>query len=368
MPQGAGRCTRPKRCSKPCSDAMFKGYIERREQFLHGRDNNRRSLPFDWGLEHLGVRANGNAQAALQDYVAGVLADSDPFYSCEPTTDYQFDGDILKFPSAIETPYPENNTVWARFFGAGKDRAVVVLPQWNCKWEGQVQLCRILQRAGITAIRLSLPYHHHRKPAHLERAEYLVSSNIGRTLTAIRQAVLDARRAADWLLSRGYKQIGILGTSVGSCIGFLTFTHDKRFSTGAFIHVSSYFADVVWNGLSTTHVRQSLESAVDLKQLRFLWSPISPQPFIKKLRGTDRRILMLSGRYDPSFLPELSQQAYDELDAREVPHQRSWIPCGHYTMGQLPFSAMVGYRVVRFLASSQTTGTRWPRDGSSSRL
>jgi len=331
--------------------SMLRQYIEKRERFLHGRDDNRKSLPFDWGLDHLGIHANGNANTALQDYVSHALQDSSAFYAYEPGAEYDFDGTILKFPSAIETPYPENNTVWGRFFDAGKDLAVVVLPQWNCKWDGQVQLCRVLQRAGIASLRLSLPYHHHRKPAHLERAEYLVSSNIGRTLMAIRQAVLDSRRAADWLVARGYRRIGVLGTSVGSCIGFLTFAHDERFSIGAFIHVSSFFADVVWNGLSTKHVRQSLESAVDLQQLRFLWSPISPHPFIKRLRGTTRKILTVSGRYDMSFLPELSRQAYDELDRCGISDNRLWLPCGHYTMGQFPFSAIVGYQVVRFLAS-----------------
>src|SRR5262249_50278924 len=156
-------------------------------------------------------------------------------------------------------------------------------------------------RAGITALRLSLPYHHYRKPAELERAEYLVSSNIGRTLTAIRQAVCDSRRAADWLFARGYRRVGVVGTSVGSCIGFLAFAHDERFSTGAFIHVSSFFADVVWNGLSTKHVRRALETAVGLNELRFLWSPISPHPFIRRLVGTTRQTLMLSGRYDTTF-------------------------------------------------------------------
>jgi hypothetical protein len=330
---------------------MLRRYIEGRERYLHGRDNNRKSLPFEWGADHLGIEANGNAKTALDDYVTKALLDSSAFFSSPSTTDFQLEQEILSFPSAIQTPYPENNTVRGRFFEAGKDLAVVVLPQWNCKWDGQVQLCRILQRAGITSIRLSLPYHHHRKPSYLERAEYLVSSNIGRTLTAIRQAVLDARRAADWLVMRGYKSIGVLGTSVGSCIGFLTFAHDERFSIGAFIHVSSFFADVVWNGLSTKHVRQSLESSVDLEQLRFLWSPISPYPFIKRLRATDRKILMISGRYDTTFLPELSQQAYDEFDRCGVPGRIVWIPCGHYTMGQFPFSAAVGYRVVKFLAS-----------------
>src|SRR5262245_25107808 len=330
---------------------MFQRYIESRERFLHGRDNNRKSLPFDWGTDHVGIQANGNAGSALHNYVARALSDSPAFYSYAPTSDYRLNDGILTFPSAIETPYAENNTVYGRFFDATKDLAVIVLPLWNCKWDGQIQFCRVLQRAGITALRLSLPYHHHRKPPQLERAEYLVSSNIGRTITAIRQAVLDARRAADWLFERGYRRVAILGTSVGSCIGFLTFAHDDRFSTGAFIHVSSFFADVVWNGLSTKHVRRSLDSAVDLEELRFLWSPISPQPFVKRLSLSDRKILAISGRYDTTFLPSLSQQAYDEFDRCRIPYRCVWLPCGHYTMGTLPFSPMVGYQVVRFLMS-----------------
>jgi hypothetical protein len=323
---------------------LLQHYIEGRERYLHGRDSNRKSLPFEWGTEHIG--------APLEDYVALALQNSSAFYACEPGSQYHLKDDILKFPSAVETPYAENNTVCARLFEGRKDLAVVVLPQWNCKWEGQVGLCRALQRAGITALRLSLPYHHERKPSHLERAEYLVSSNVGRTLTAIRQAVLDTRRAADWLLARGYHRVGIVGTSVGSCIGFLTFAHDERFSVGAFIHVASFFADVVWKGLTTKHVRQPLESGVNLEELRHLWSPISPYPFIDRLQGTNRKILMLSGRYDPTFLPELSQQVYDEFDRLHIAHQRVWLPCGHYTMGQFPFNAIVGYKLVRFLLSS----------------
>jgi hypothetical protein len=328
---------------------MFRSYIERREKFLHGRDVNRKSLPFDWGLEHLGLTANGSPQRALSDYVSQTLNDSSAFYSCEPASSYDFNGEILKFRSAVETPYVENNTVYGRVFESGRDLAVVVLPQWNCKWDGQVMLCRVLQRAGISSVRLSLPYHHDRKPAHLERSEYLISSNVGRTIAATRQAVLDVRRTADWLLDRGYRRVGIVGTSIGSCIGFLTFAHDERFSTGVFIHVSSFFADVVWNGLSTKHVRRTLEASIDLEQLRFLWSPISPYPFIKRLQDSTRKFLVLSGRYDPTFLPELSQQAYDEFDRCAVPYRLVWMPCGHYTMGEFPFNASAGYRIVRFL-------------------
>lgn len=329
---------------------MIRRYIERRETFLHGRDNNRKSLPFEWGAEDLGLTADGNTSSAVHDYVSQALTDSTSFYSYAPTTHYELAGEILKFPSGVETPFPENNTVWGRFFPAGNDLAMVVLPQWNCKWDGQIQLCRVLQRVGIASLRLSLPYHHHRKPSFLERSEYLVSPNIGRTITAVRQAVVDTRLAADWLFQQGYRRVGIIGTSVGSCIGFLTFAHDDRFSTAVFIHVSSFFADVVWKGLSTTHVRKSLAEAMELEQLRFLWSPISPYPFIKRLHDSPRRFLTISGLYDTTFIPELTHQTLDEFDRYRIPYHAVWLPCGHYTMGQFPFSSMVGYQTIRFLA------------------
>jgi pimeloyl-ACP methyl ester carboxylesterase len=328
---------------------MFRHYIERREKFLHGRDTNRKSLPFEWGLEHLELPINGNPAAALRDYATEALNNSYAFYSCDPAVDYKFNGEILKFSSASKTVFPENNTVYGRVFDASKDLAVIVLPQWNSKWEGQIQLCRVLQRAGIGSVRLSMPYHHYRKPAQLARSEYLISSNIGRTIAAMRQAVLDVRRTVDWLLDRGYRRVGVVGTSIGSCIAFLAFAHDERLSTGIFIHVSSFFADVVWKGLSTAHVRIPLTSSVDLDELRYLWSPISPHPFIRRLRNSKRRLLMLAGRFDPTFLPELTQEAFDELDRCEVTYDQEWLPCGHYTMGEFPFNAVVGYRVVRFL-------------------
>jgi hypothetical protein len=332
---------------------MLRRFIENRERAHHARDNNRRPLPFEWGLEHVGLPASDNPESSLREYAAQAVGNSDAFYAYEPTSLYTFDGHVLTFPSFVTTPYEANNTVYGRYFESGKDLAVVVLPQWNCKWDGQVGLCRMLQHAGISALRISMPYHHQRKPEEIERSEYLVSPNIGRTLTASRQAVADARRAADWLLQRGYRRVGVVGTSIGSCIAFLAFVHDKRFATGVFIHVSSYYADVVWNGLSTSHVRKTLEPAIDLNSLRELWEPISPLPFIKRLKGNTRPMLMLSGRYDLTFPASLTQQGYDEFDRLRIEVHKEWLSCGHYTMGKFPFHAIAGLKIRKFLVQQR---------------
>lgn len=331
---------------------MLRRIIERRERAHHARDTDRVSLPFEWGLDHLDIRRGGNPESQLLDYAERSKKQSDAFFGYEPTEDYAFDGHVLSFPSYIRTPYEENNTVWARYFEAGKDLAMVVLPQWNCKWEGQVGLCRMLQHAGIGALRLSMPYHHRRKPPETVRSEYLVSSNLGRTIAATRQAVTDARRAADWLLAQGYRRVGLVGTSIGSCIAFLTFAHDARFESGVFIHVSGYFADVVWSGLSTSHVRRALEPALDLPALRRLWEPISPFPYIPRLSGTKRAMLTLSGKYDLTFEASLTRGAHAELERCGVPVTKRWLPCGHYTMGQFPFSVVAGLQIRDFAKRS----------------
>ena len=129
---------------------------------------------------------------------------------------------------------------------------------------------------GMSALRLTLPYHQERKPPKLERADHLVSTNVGRTIQSMRQAVLDTRAAVSWLKNEGYERIGILGTSVGSCIAFLAFAHEPALDAGTFNHVSGYVADVVWRGLSTQHVREGFGNHLTLDELR--QSEIQPHP------------------------------------------------------------------------------------------
>ena len=110
---------------------------------------------------------------------------------------------------------------------------------------------------------MSMAYHDRRMPPELQRADYHVSSNVGRTIHAARQSIIDARACLDWLESRGFQRIAILGTSLGSCIACIAAAHDRRIRTGVFNHVSMYFSDVVWTGLATQHVRRGFGTETD---------------------------------------------------------------------------------------------------------
>ena len=325
------------------------------ERRLAAATSDRVVREFEWGAEWLDGSdpLDATPPEVVNAWSSKAMEDTDRFFETPATDRYHLEDGLLSFPSAFETPDPDNNTVYARYQLApreeGPRRAVVVLPHWNAGPDEHMALSRLIARFGISTLRLSLPYHDRRMPAGLHRADYLVSANVGRTLQVCRQAVLDARRAVHWLASEGYERIGILGTSLGSCLAMLTAAHEPLVTTAALNHISPYFADVVWEGLSTAHVRAGLDGEVDLDHLRRLWLPISPEPYIDRMRN--KRTLLVYARYDLSFPIRLSRRLVEEFRHRDIPHRVCVLPCGHYSTAVAPFKWMDGYALVKFLRS-----------------
>jgi dienelactone hydrolase len=327
-----------------------------REVAYTKRDNNRLVRPFAWGTEFVHAQANGaDPRAFFREHTTRVMSRSDEFYELPEINDWRLEGDQLTWTSAIKTPAAENNIARARLFPARRERkrkpraAVVVLPQWNAQPDSHVEACRIFNGLGMTALRLTLPYHEERRPPELERADHLVGSNIGRTIQSMRQAVLDTRAAVRWLKDQGFERIGILGTSIGSCIGFLAFAHDPAIDVGVFNHVSGYVADVVWQGISTQHVRAGIETDLTVDELREFWTPISPVPFIPRLRQMKQRPMrFIAARYDLTFPIDLTRQVIAEVREHGIGLDVVWLPCGHYTTAEMPWKAIDAWKIATF--------------------
>ncbi len=330
------------------------------ETRLNARDTNRVVRPLEWGLDWAsrwpcanGIPEAGAAcpEAALHELSRRILECSDDFFSYAAPIDYRLEGEFLRFTSPIETRVRVNNTANARWFPARGRRAVVVLPQWNADAESHNSLCRIFNVLGIAALRLSLPYHDVRKPAETERADFAVSSNITRTTDAARQAIIDTRCCLDWLEQRGYTQLAIMGTSLGSCYAFIASAHDPRLKVNVFNHASTYFADVVWTGQSTRHVREGLEGGITLDSLREAWGAISPMCYFDKFERFPKKSLIVYATYDLTFLPEFSRQIVAEFRRRGLDHRVAVLPCGHYTTGETPYKFLDAWHIARFLNS-----------------
>jgi hypothetical protein len=212
-----------------------------------------------------------------------------------------------------------------------------------------VALCRGIAELGISVLRISLPYHDKRMPAELTRADYAVSANVGRTIDATRQAVIDVRSCFDWLQQRGYNDLGIVGTSLGSCYAFLASAHDERITTNVFNHCSTYFADVVWTGLSTRHIRQGIEGSINLDRLREVWDCLSPVHYLERYACLPKKSFFLYATYDTTFPPHLSKQIIERIHGLGAADKLVVMPCGHYTLGEAPFKFIAGYQICSFL-------------------
>ena len=371
------------------------------ETALTTRDTNRIVRPLEWGFDWLQDFSPIALEAAphLSDYDrmtainAEIVARADEFFGYQTPTDFrlearhpqlfptnvrpetlQEDAEIkrqaetgeleeaqfLRFTSPVLTRYPENDTVNARWFPAhpetqnGKPKqAMIVMPQWNAEAFSHTSLCTLFNRFGISCLRLSKPFHDIRRPAELERSDYAVSANVGRTTEACRQAVVDIRSCLDWLQFQGYQQFGVLGTSLGSCYAFIAAAFDPRLQVCAFNHASTWFGDVVWAGQSTRHIRAAFEQAgLNQTQVREIFSIVSPMSYMDRFAATPKRSLVIHANYDLTFPLEYSLDVLKNFDRLKINYVSKVLPCGHYTTGETPFKYIDGWYLGSFIYSS----------------
>ena len=368
--------------------------MHKRERQLAMLNDDRQVRPFQWGTEFIG----GDSDAAdphqvFADFSKRTIENSDEYFSIPDSFDFRVNEpvppgadppataggtdrdppasaggtdrdtraaatatdntpDILTWTSSITTPSGENNIARATYFPHETNRkaAVIILPHWNAKAGSYFDLCRFFNKVGMSALRLTLPYHEERMPPELTRADYLVAPNVGRSLQSITQAVADTRAGIVWLKQQGYEKIGVVGTSIGSCVAFLAFVHDPAIDAAVFNHVSGYMADVTWHGLSTYHVRNGFGDNIDLDKLREYWLPVSPMAYMEKLAAQPSRPQRyIYTLYDLSFPVELSRETMRALRRHKIKHSKAAIPCGHYTLGEKPWVYLDGYKIIKFL-------------------
>jgi len=354
---------------------MLKRYMHKRERYYAMLNDNRVVQSFGWGAEYVAEHVNGDdPRKILCDFSKRVVANSDEYFAAPADVDFalekrlypstasmnagelkrpvvQTEIPVLTWHSAVETPSAENNTAVATYFPhENKRAAIVILPHWNAKAGTYFDLAKYFNRVGLSALRLTLPYHEERMPSELERADHLVAPNVGRSLQSITQAVADTRAAVLWLKEQGYAKVGIVGTSIGSCVAFLAFVHDLRIDAAVFNHVSGYMADVVWHGLSTYHVRESFGDNLTLDELREYWLPVSPMAYMQKLAAQPRRPQRyIYTKYDLSFPVDLSLETMHALRRNNIRHSEVALPCGHYTLGEKPWVYLAGYKIISYL-------------------
>ena len=338
-------------------------------------------------------RRSDEALAAMTAVNEEIVARSDEFYGYETPVDFRLElrypelyptnvrpetlaedarmqaeaeagkvekAEFLRFTSAVRTRYAENDQVNARWYPARAEtqkgrpkQAIIVMPQWNADAFSHNVLCEMFNRFGISCLRLSKPYHDVRRPKEIERSDYAVSANVGRTIAATRQAVADIRSCIDWLNAQGYEQIGVLGTSLGSAYAFIAAAMDARIRVCAFNHVSTQFGDVVWTGQSTRHVKAAFEHAgLTQDQVRAIFAGVSPMSYMEAFAANPRRSLVVYAEYDLTFVLKYSLDVVKNFQLHGMDFVAKVLPCGHYTTGETPYKYLDGWYLGSFIYNS----------------
>jgi Alpha/beta hydrolase domain containing 18 len=340
---------------------LHRDWITAREEKL-ARRGHPRVCSFDWGMEALedvpGFESlPGSAElTSFQRANQRWLRNHGAFFAYQTPSDFTLDGPHLRFSSPVRSLYHENDTVYADYYRCNRAfrRAVLVLPHWNAAPGSYANFCRLLNFQGFSALLVTLPYHGNRKPRECVGAEYAVSPNIGRTIASARQGILDTLCCVDWLAQKGYKEFGIVGTSLGFGHAFVASALDARLNVNVFNHCCSTVSDAIWAGMP--NLREALESHISQQELRECWSVINPISYFDQFARSPKKSLVIRGRYDTIFAPDYVAEAIRRFRSMGLDHRIVELACGHRTIGDLPFALLSAGHVCAFLTKNLRSG------------
>jgi dienelactone hydrolase len=236
----------------------------------------------------------------------------------------------LRFPSPVETPQKENNTVWAEYYRpkkAGRVPGVIVLDITGGDQTLSRVIARHLAQNGVAALFVQMAYYGPRRPPNSPLR--LMSTDLEQSFAAIRQTVLDLRRATAWLEARpeiDKKRLGIMGTSLGSFVATLTAEMEPRLGRLAVLLGGADFADGYWDHPQTAKYRKVFQALGGKKeQIRDVIAQVDPITCVKNLK--DCKVLIIAAKNDEIVPPRMAENLWRATGKQQI----IWVNAGHYT-------------------------------------
>jgi dienelactone hydrolase len=235
---------------------------------------------------------------------------------------------VLRYPSPVVTTCRENNTVYAEYYrprGPGPFPAVIVLDVTAGDQRLSRSMATHLAAHGIAGLFVQMAYYGPRRPPGSKLR--LLSPDVHHSLAAVRQTVLDLRRAAAWLASRrelDAHRLGVVGTSLGSFIGALTAEMEPRLGRVAVVLGGGGLVDAYYDDPRGKMARAVWESLGGTKEkLARLIAPADPLTCAANLKG--RNLLMLAARRDDVVPPRMAEALWKAAGRQKI----VWFDCTH---------------------------------------
>ncbi len=185
-------------------------------------------------------------------------------------------------------------------------------------------------KRGIAVMTPSLPYHHRRTAGiPIIPGQQLIIGPPEAVRDNLRRAVVDTRRAVDWLATRSdidQHAISIAGVSLGGIVASLVFKLEPRFANGVFVVAGSGVGGILEHGRT---------DVLDIFRAAAKANVVNPQDFIDALQIADpinmpdfvpRPALLMNGTSDIIMVPDNAVRLRDSMALAE----QIWTTGGHY--------------------------------------
>lgn len=235
----------------------------------------------------------------------------------------------VRFPSPVKTPHEENNTVYAEYYaphGKGPFPGVIVLDITGGDQSLSRSMATHFAMHNVGALFVQMAYYGPRRPPGSNLR--LLSRDIPHTMEAIRQTVLDLRRATAWLASRpelDAKRLGIVGTSLGSMIGALTAEMEPRLGRVAVLLGGGGLVDGFYDHPQAKPYISLFEKVGGNREMvRKLLAPVDPLTCAQNLRS--HKVLIIGGKRDEIIAPRMTTALWKASGEQKL----IWYDCTHY--------------------------------------
>jgi dienelactone hydrolase len=236
----------------------------------------------------------------------------------------------LRFPSPVTSATPENNTVHAEYYrprGDGSFPCVIVLDITAGDQSLSRMIARHLAQNRIGGLFVQMAYYGPRRPKGSKLR--LLSTDVELSMDAIRQTVLDLRRATAWMESRpeiDKKRLGIMGTSLGSFMAALTAEMEPKLGRVAVLLGGGGFVDAFYDHPQAAPYRKSWEAVGGTKQMvKDMIAPVDPLTLAHHLK--ERKVLMIAAKNDEIVPPRMAEALWEASGKQRI----IWLNAGHYT-------------------------------------
>ncbi len=213
----------------------------------------------------------------------------------------------LRFPSPAPCSHEVNNHIWVEFhLGHPIDKAPMFFIQhgWrSVSIRGYHRMCKELNKLGVNAGILHLPYHYSRKPKGAFNGELAITSDIVRSAHAMRQAVQEVCWLRNLVKELGAPSVGLWGTSYGAWISAMAITLDAGFDGALLLEPPVEIEELFWEVPLFSNLQKELNRhRIPRERIAHLFDLVTPYHHPLKIEAS--RVLILGSEHDPIGHPE----------------------------------------------------------------